>query len=429
MLRLSGLLAIFLSLLTSPVTAQWEYLGIGSAVVLDMDAHGGVIMTTGGKRTHVSTDAGMTWTSVREVTYDFQAVTWAGDGFFIGKGRGDDYKTDPSGTIWEQRGYCSYEIKQLFFDTLNGSLYAANMRANAILKSTDTGGNVGENTWLPHGTALQDQTFIHARRERMLAFYNGIEGLGAASLRYSTDGGANWSFQEWEFEYFGKKYGYTTGAWVANNGDFYAASHEGPVGASWTVINRSRNNGASWDSLFTINAANPLLTASVIYTEGPRILVTAGSQVWLSTDDGATWTDMKANIVGTGAFTRMVLDHGYVFLLMPGTGQEGFGIYRRPMIDFGFSGIADVARKYETVSSPIRTVQRADGKTEIELTLEESDHVRIVAVDIIGRETAVIYEGHAQIGVNRFVLPKTHRGFNLIKADVNGVLYSFTLMR
>lgn len=412
-MRKSLLSIVFVTVLASASYGQWTFLGSATASATDFAAHGGVLIYTGSGDTHVSADAGATW---EQVGGDAKSVTWCGDGFFVGNNTSENFKTDPTGHNWKNRGYISYSINRVYFDTTNGLLYAACMRSGAILRSTDTGGVPSKNTWLPIGGGAQDNTFVQAQGNRIISYYNGFGGQHNYTLDGETMPYPTWNGKGWPN-------GYAVGAFIAQNGDFYITSNVGPAGFSKSTLWRSRDNGTTWDSVLGGISPPTLLTANIIYTEGKRIIVSGRKQLWFSDDDGSTWKNMNEGLTANSSTLQLVIDGGYVYILV-----DGSGIYKRPMSDFGFTGMRAVKRQTPTKKSMLRIVSQGNALSSVEVSMQHSSHLRLSIVDILGREVAVLFNDKTTEGQHQFLLPNLHTAQYIIKAETEGTVQTVSVL-
>lgn len=404
------LLSVLAFLIVTPAAAQWTLIGTGSFVTSDLAIRGDVMIVTCDDSVcsapaFVSTDGGTTWTKQFDFPRRGRNVVATAQGFVAQFAGNDDYTVATDGTTWTGVAGIGSNTTSYFFDPSNGRLYATTQSANLVV-STDDGA-----TWSDAGVASardSEFSFVHARGETILVGYN--QGGGATHL--STDGGTTWT----QLDRSQPK-----GGFIAANGDLYVAQNVNiNLISPSTALFRSQDGGQTWTQLFAApgrgfqGRGTPLRTRMSIYASGSSILFTANDKVFVSTDDGVTWTDQSDGItpddVNQTAAVQFIISGETAYLVLRsfrGQGSTaGYGLYTRPIAELGLEAPAQTSTDDETVPATL-ALQSAypnpfTTQTTLGYTLSEAGDVHVSIYDMLGHKVANVFSGFQPAGAFTF---------------------------
>jgi hypothetical protein len=241
-------------------------------------------------------------------------------------------------------------------------------------------------TWTVTGRTTEAKALLHTGTA-LLASGNG-------TVDRSTDGGATWK--------------QTVGFPVNWNGiSFSRTGSTLYLGGGPNVsIYQSTDDGISWTAL----ASYPTPPVYALATGGDTIYanssggLNAGNSVSYSADHGTTWsrfanTGLPAN---TPRFGVMLVHRGYLYAGYSAWGTPAVGAWRRKLPG-AISGLPEpkgdrpgefaLRQNYPNPFNP---------RTTVSCRLTAPARVRLTVHDLLGRETAILYDGRLDAGVHEF---------------------------
>lgn len=392
------LLLVTAFLISTPASAQWTFLSDqGSFITTDVALRDGVLVAVCGDSTHctepllVSTDAGATWRQegiADPVAHWGRNVAATADGFVFHGGGVLEYTGTADAASWTQSAGLGANSTSYFRDPETGRLYITTQSANLGI-SEDEG-----QTWQNGGVASacdDELSFVHARGSSILTGYNQFCG----SLHFSQDGGVTWT-----------DLGVTrpSGAFIGDDGDLYVTQNVNvSLVTPSTALFRSEDSGATWTQLYAApgrgfqGRQTPLRVRTTIYAEGSSLLFTANDRVYVSSDDGGTWTDASDGITpddtNASAALEFFIEDGTAYLLLYSTrdrgNTSGYGLWSRPASELGLTGATGTARQ-EMELPDMLTLEPAypnpfRSRTAITYHVARAGAVEISVVDVLGR--------------------------------------------
>ena len=385
-----------------PASAQWTFLSQGGAYATgDMAVRNGVLVSVCDNSTYctdpllVSTDGGATWRSesvADPVSHWGRNIVATPDGFVFHGGGDQEYAGGTDADSWQQVSGLGDNSTSYHYDPSTDLLYVTTQSASLGV-SADRG-----LTWQDAGVVSKcdgELSFVHARGSTILTGYN----QSCGGLHLSTDGGATW---------VDLGVAQPKGGFVAANGDLFITRNVNvSLVTPSTALFRSRDQGATWTQLYAApgkgfqGRSTPLRVRTSIHADGTNLLFTANDRVYVSNDDGATWTDASDGItpddVNASAALEFEIVDGQAYLLLysnrssGNSRSSGYGIYRRPVSELGFSASGTGIRQpnvpgsltlHSAFPNPFADV------TTISYSLSRPGTVAISVVDVLGRVIA-----------------------------------------
>lgn len=327
---------------------------------------GTILYTSDGGRTWISQNSG----TRRKLADVF--LTSISAGFAVGDS-GTILRTTNSGATWEN----------LFPPTVNNlsSVHFLNADVGVvvgdggiILRTTNRG-----ETW----TSQQSGTTMHLQT---VHFYDAMRGVAAPAplpgnnaLLWTTDAGVTWDR-------------------VPVSPTIYAAAMTGPesaIGIGWSLIRRTTNRGLTWGDSLWINTP-PFGIA--IFGSHDGVVVGRTGLILRTTDGGATWVDQSSSgYIGT--LNAVSLASSLVGIAV---GYEGM------ILRTSTGGLATPVMEYRSETPTFTLLEQNypnpfNPSTTIHFTLPHASRVRLTVFDILGRETAVLLDGHVESGKHSIV--------------------------
>ena len=258
---------------------------------------------------------------------------------------GDVWRSTDQGATWtipysafgDRTGHTSLTLPDSSIVVMGGRWGDYTQSRNDVWRSTDQGANWTNMTY----SAVWADRFNHSSvvlPDGSLVLMGGRYKSGYADdVRRSTDQGATWTTMTMDADWSGRS-GHTSvalsdGSIVLMGGYSYdSASHY------YNDVWRSTDNGATWTQMTASAAwAGRRYHTSVVLPDDSIILMGGFSydgaehynnDVWRSTDNGATWTEITSSAEWTGrqGHTRVVLPDGSL-VLMGGYAYDGADHY------------------------------------------------------------------------------------------------------
>lgn len=395
-------------LLTGPASAQWVNISEAGRRYTDFAVKGNVIMATndgsGGEAILTSSDLGQTWSAIAPGGYrSGRNVIAMPSGFVIQVGGNHDLLADDGGVTLTPVDGVGGNTTSYFFDETNSRLYATTQSAN-LRVSSDNG-----LTW--SGTAvssLHDElTWVHARGDVIFTAYNQYPG----ATYHSVDGGE--TFVETVL-------GSTSAGFVAEDGRLYAVTAPFSVGIVPGVLKRSDDGGVTWVDVHTPPSlggffgeqSTPLRQKSLLFVSGESIVYGPNDRVYVSHDDGASFTDMSEGLIAAGAhlssIRTMQIVGADMYVLVVNSSDDaptdiGFGIYRRPVSELGFDPTTVATERLELPSlSAALWPNPSTGQGSVRIDAPAPGMVTLTLHDMMGREVHRQELGVASSGTQTF---------------------------
>ncbi|MCC6837262.1 MAG: T9SS type A sorting domain-containing protein [Bacteroidia bacterium] len=377
------LAAIVLSAST-PVFSQWTNTNCtGSGTTYDMTTAGGKLLVARGNSGVISTTDGTTWA------------------------------TENVGTTGSFRSMKNF----------GGTLYSST-NGSSLFTSTDNGSSW---TSLPGKSGLVSVQSSSVYKNGSVLIYG--TNSGSASTYYSTNGGSTWSTSQFNYG-SGLQQGFEAAQYdiVELNGDLYFASlndlfKSTDQGATWSVVttapnisngtvtslcainggllltiygggvHRSLDGGNTW----TMVLGGPLGTLTnnmtrAYYEYSTAFVGGAVGQVYMSSDNGATWTDISETGINTGDVVQSIkIFSGNVYI---GTNTN---VYKRVLTGVGIN-------EHETA---FFSVYPNPANDVLHVNLSDNRETAIQMFDVLGKQVFIKEtNGQSQDKIDLSFLPK-----------------------
>lgn len=283
------------------------------------------------------------------------------------------YRSTDGGAAWEaaSTGLPAFNPVTDIVST-GGTLVAA---ASNVFVSSDNG-----TTWSQSTTGMG--TFPTITR---LTFAGGALFASGNGVYRSTDGGAQWTAAQSGIPAF-----YSVDAFASVGSDLFAGSLYA------TALYRSTDNGDTWSPItslpFSGSATSFMGAGSALFACSPN------NGIFLSTNRGSNWSEISGNLPDhTYLYTLALLD-GYLYA---GSGGAN-SVWKRPLSDVtavgdepgGRPAAFALAQNYPNPFNPATTIA---------FTTPSAGPVRLVVVDILGREIATLVSGELSPGYHTAV--------------------------
>ncbi len=232
-----------------------------------------------------------------------------------------------------------------------------------------------------------------------------LVGVGQWGLATSDDGGASFAPVPGRWQYFrfsAQAVAVLVGA-APGGGDRLVATMVDPqhVPATECLVVVSDDGGDTWRETADLtgdpNAYGP---AIVDFGGGRAIVVMNGGHVWESTDGGETWARLNTVVPGAIMDPAGSPTNGLVLWAMRGPDDRLYvGGIRLGGVNPGWAFrtvspfVAGEAGPDETASLDVSVQPNpAGGRVEVFVSLAEAQAVRVVVLDALGREVAVVLD-------------------------------------
>ncbi len=352
-----------------------------------------------------------TWTQVNP-RYGGQPVIALGQDTLISYRTGPDRSTD-NGLTFTMSSFPNPTTISAFYEIPAGLPHAGTLIGEAYgpfaVLSRDRGVTWARAT-IPNsaqeGPSTDDMAVVlrgaHAGR---------IVGAGLWGLAVSDDGGATFTPVAGLWEYFrfdATAVGVLEGA-EPGGGDRLVATIIDPTrpGRICFVL-VSDDGGDTWRETFTLTGDPNGYAADVVDFGGGRAVVAMdGGEVWASVDAGETWAvvgivpgailDPEATLYGRVKWALRGADGRlYVGGNVLGGSNPGWTFRTVDPLTFAVAGEASPEAP-ERVGVSVRP-NPAGGRVEVVLNAAEAGAARVVVVDALGREVAVVVDGAVSAG-------------------------------
>ena len=340
---------------------------------------------------------GNTWNAVNTGLTDkrVHSIAVSGTTLFAGT-LGGVFRSTDNGANWTavNTGLTSLSIYPLVVD---GTTLFTGGHNGGMFRSTDEG-----ETWVPINNGLTDpniNSIVVVGTDLFAATNDGV-------FR-SSDDGANW---------VPVSVGMTNKlvTWItAHNTDLYATTYGGGVF-------RSTNRGVSWTAVNT-GLTDPLVLTLLAH-DNDLFAGTNDSGVFHSPDNGANWTNITEGTPGMESILSFIVVGDDLYA---GTSTSGAtGVWRRPLSEM-VTSIEKIAGSEIPIDVTLEQNYPNPFKTEstVELSVPETDHMRLVIYDLLGAEQMVLVDRMVERGVHRVSLDASNlvSGAYFYRLETGGV--------
>ena len=297
-----------------------------------------------------------------------------------------------------------------------------------VLLYTDNG-----DSWIADTTATPLNTGIMS-----LAVVDNtiLAGTGRKGVYRSTDNGSTWTAVNSGLP--DTSYVYT---FAAGRGSIFAGTDRGVFlstdnGTSWTAANSGltaivTSLTVSGDNIFAGTSDMRMPPAAIepvrAFTAAltgyrPQYTETFDSGgVFLTTDNGATWTAVTTGLPNTGIWSLAVSEN----TLFAGTSR--YGLWRRPLSEM--AGSTNVHPRQEIINQAhfkISVLNRGGSALSVEFNIPHPDRVTVKMYDLAGREIASLVNQRHNAGLYRYFWD-THslaRGCFMLKMQAGATTFT-----
>jgi photosystem II stability/assembly factor-like uncharacterized protein len=382
-----ALIVAVLTLVLSAVPdarGQWVQTALGNNYTASCLALSGSNLFAGGTKdsgVFLSTDAGNSWKNANNALTYTDVTSFAVNGTYLFAGTYSGYSdgifhSTDTGSSWTEAtsGLTAIDVEALIVSGTNlfaGTFVVNTWNTGGVFLSTDNGAS-----WMIESNGLTGNALdIHAFAVMGENLFAGT----ADGVFLSTDNAESWAQAS-----NGLTYSVVTALTVSGNNLF--------AGTFGGGICLSTDTGKSW------TPASRGLTSGNIYSfavYGDNIFTATDSGVFLSTDNGANWS--STGLTNSYVYALAVSDM-YLFV-----GTLGYGVWRRPLSDFGISAVSPVAL---TENSPTSYPNPFSQSTTINFSSPESGVATVAIVNILGATVAHIFSGELDAGTHTFLWDK-----------------------
>jgi photosystem II stability/assembly factor-like uncharacterized protein len=339
---------------TPDVEGQWvQTKGSFGTWTSCLAANGIVIYASGGNGVVLSTDMGASWAGDDSglTNSNVNALAVSGRNLFAGTNGGVFLSID-SCRSWVAINSGIPSNTAISALVVDGTILFAGTYTG-IFRSTDSGAS-----WIAMDSGLEGSVIWSLG----ISGTNLLAGTRGGIFR-SNDSGAIWTPSD---------SGLVTGGFATfvQMGSFlFAGDEDGSV-------YRSTNNGVSWTAARVLQTAFQGSTFALA-ASGSNLFAGIGSDsgVYLSTDNGTTWSSVGTGLSGTAVYALAVSGDNLF------AGTEGYGIWRRPLLDFNQSSVAE-----NTPASSATTLRVFPNPASNELQIIGSQPGEVHLFDLMGRE-------------------------------------------
>ncbi|MFI5201692.1 MAG: hypothetical protein ACHQNE_04855, partial [Candidatus Kapaibacterium sp.] len=181
-------------------------------------------------------------------------------------------------------------------------------------------------------------------------------------------------------------------SYALSGGNLFAGTNGGVFlstdnGTSWTAATK----GLPYNIIaLAVSGTNIFALADTGYYEGG---------IYLSTDNGTSWTSVTAGL------EHMPVNAIAVSGMNLFAGTDGYGVWRRPLSDFGISSVSQSSTSThpEIHSYPNPFSQ----STQITFTPESAGYADISVVNLLGEQVARVFSGELDAGPHNFTFSST----------------------
>ena len=237
-------------------------------------------------------------------------------------------------------------------------------------------------------------------------------GAGGYEIWFTSDHGATWTLKNNGIrDNYIIRLGATSRSLFAAT-EYYDSSND---------LYRSTDQGNSWSVI------QPGFSSNGFTSIGDDIFSIDGNNgVVLSTNEGVTWQDFSANLPTDLRTDCLDIYDGYLFI----GSDDGNGIYRRPLSDFGISSVpqtpAETSQQIHIYPNPFSQ------STQISFTSQAAGYAEVSVVNMLGVEVARLFSGELGAGEHSFTwekMPQLQNGVYECLVRMNGKVQTLPVVK
>jgi hypothetical protein len=268
------------------------------------------------------------------------------------------YISNNNGLNWAKTGLDTLWITSLFESGSN------------IIAATETGifytSNNGAN-WISPGL---DSIYFFAIAKSGQNLYAGTYNHG---LIMSSNNGINW---------VNSNLNYPVSSLTGSDNSIFAGTCSG-------YIYRSTNNGLNWINIFNTNN-NSILS---LVSSGVNVIASSNNNIYVSTNNGDTWTLRNEGLSGTGYIYSLLISNGYVY-----AGTYGSSVWRRPVTEV--IGIKKISTKVPDKYSLFQNYPNPfNPSTIIKYQITSNQIVSLKVYNLLSKEIATLVDEKQSPGI------------------------------
>ncbi len=367
------------------------------------------------------------WLSVGLDSLSPQKVVTLGDNLFVGTWGNGVFRSTNDGLTWVAVNDGLSNLYTPSLAVIDSTLFTATAQvfiSRGVFRSTDKGDH-----WIPVNTGLTDSAIASlatgpAPSDRSYLY----AGTYTDGIFRSTDNGDTWSLlwdgigcaatlatigpyifaSNYDFSFYSPDTGSTWAGGIpegavdwaftpAPGGGFAAFAGLATGILNWGGLYISMDSGTSWQrtNLQTRNAASLASSGSALFVRSGWFQYDIAVGVQLTTDNGANWTDVTANLPDSGSDGYLSTGKGYLFW-----GNYIKGLWRRPLSEvvtgvrtapFGLPEEFGLSQNYPNPFNP---------GTVIEFRIKQGGFVTLKVYDVLGRVVSTLVSEHLESGVH-----------------------------
>jgi len=328
---------------------------------LVVNSNGYLFAGTYGKGVFLSKDNGNNWqqTSLSNKWVNCMAISPNGT-IYAGTDNAGIYRSTDNGSTWTavNKNIAWTWIYSFAFNP-SGHIYVGTYKGG-LYYSTDNGDN-----WNPINTNLSNANITSIIFNSNGDIFIGTDGH---SIYRSKDNGVTWTDIGWRGA---KTYSFI----ISRSNKIFAGTSDG--------IYYSTDNGDIWNRIFDLNLMATIIRSFAINSSGNLFAAADGGDFWaslsgvyISTDDGNKWTQLKSGLTDIAVYSLAFDSKGYIY-----AGAKDGYVYR------SVNPTALVKEKYIINSYSLKQnyPNPFNPNTIIEYSIGKREYVKLDVYDFLGR--------------------------------------------